>query len=93
MIAEPGFKFRRLPIGGLALLSAMALLMLGPIVTVVIWAFAVKWRYPHLLPTEWGLKYWSVILSRQTVIEPILTSLAITSISTTIAALICWPAA
>lgn len=93
MIAGLGFKFRRLPIGGLALLSAMALLMLGPIVTVVIWAFAVKWRYPHLLPTEWGLKYWGVMLSRQTVIEPILTSLAITSISTTIAALICWPAA
>ena len=67
--------------------------MLGPIVTVIVWAFAVKWRYPNLAPTEWGLKYWDVILHRSSVIEPIITSLAITSVSTTLAAVICWPAA
>jgi putative spermidine/putrescine transport system permease protein len=83
----------RPPFGGIALLSAMTLLMLGPILTVLVWAFAVKWRYPNLIPTEWGLKYWSVMLGRSTVIEPILTSLALTSIATTLAALICWPAA
>jgi len=71
----------------------MALLMLGPIVTVIVWAFAVKWRYPNLAPTEWGLKYWDVILHRSSVIEPIITSLAITSVSATLAAMICWPAA
>jgi putative spermidine/putrescine transport system permease protein len=86
-------RTRRPPIGGIALLSAMAALMFGPIITVVIWAFAVKWRYPSLLPTEWGFKYWSVMLGRSSVIEPIVMSLAITSISTTFAALICWPAA
>lgn len=84
---------RRPPLGGILLLAAMALAMLGPILTVVIWAFAVKWRYPHLMPTEWGLKYWGVMLGRQTVIEPVLTSLAVTSTATTLAALICWPAA
>ncbi len=84
---------QRPPFGGIALLSAMALLMLGPILTVLVWAFAVKWRYPNLIPTEWGLKYWTLMLGRSTVIEPILTSLALTSIATTLAALICWPAA
>ena len=84
---------RRPPFGGIAILAAMILVMIGPILTVLIWAFAVKWRYPNLLPTEWGLKYWGVMLGRSTVIEPILTSLAITSLSTTLAALICWPAA
>ena len=59
----------------------------------IVWAFAVKWRYPNLAPTEWGLKYWDVILHRSSVIEPIVTSLAITSVSTTLAAMICWPAA
>ena len=83
----------RTPFGGLLLLVVMALLMLGPIVTVIVWAFAVKWRYPNLAPTEWGLKYWDVILHRSSVIEPIVTSLAITSVSTTLAAMICWPAA
>ncbi len=83
----------RTPFGGLLLLVVMALLMLGPIITVIVWAFAVKWRYPNLAPTEWGLKYWDVILHRSSVIEPIITSLAITSVSTTLAAMICWPAA
>ena len=83
----------RTPFGGLLLLVVMALLMLGPIITVIVWAFAVKWRYPNLAPTEWGLKYWDVILHRSSVIEPIVTSLAITSVSTTLAAMICWPAA
>lgn len=83
----------RTPFGGLLLLVVMALLMLGPIITVIVWAFAVKWRYPNLAPTEWGLKYWDVILHRSSVIEPIITSLAITSVSTTLAAAICWPAA
>jgi putative spermidine/putrescine transport system permease protein len=84
---------KRTPFGGLILLVSMGLAMLGPIVTVILWAFAVKWRYPHLLPTEWGLKYWFAMFGRETVITPILTSLALTSIATTTAALICWPAA
>ena len=84
---------KRTPLGGLLILGAMALAMIGPILTVIIWAFAVKWRFPHLLPTEWGLKFWSAMLGRETVITPILTSLALTSIATTAAALICWPAA
>lgn len=81
------------PIGGLVLLLAMGLAMLGPVATVVLWTFAVKWRYPAILPTEWGLKYWGAVLGRATVIEPVLTSLALASVATTAAALVCWPAA
>jgi putative spermidine/putrescine transport system permease protein len=84
---------RRTPFGGIAILLAMVLAMVGPILSVVIWAFAEKWRYPHLLPTDWGLKYWEVILGRSTTIGPIVTSLELTSIATTLAAVICWPAA
>ncbi len=84
---------KRTPLGGLLILGTMGLVMLGPIVTVIMWAFAVKWRYPHLLPTEWGMKFWFGMLGRETVLTPILTSLGLTSIATTAAAVICWPAA
>jgi len=84
---------RRAPLGGILLLSVMAVLMVGPILTVVVWAFAEKWRYPNLLPTVWGLKYWYVMLGRDTVINPIVTSIALTTVATSLAALICWPAA
>ena len=84
---------RKVPVTGIILVSVMALMLLGPILTVVIWAFSEKWRYPNLLPTVWGLKYWYVVLHRETVIQPIITSLLITTLSTTMAACICWPAA
>ena len=84
---------KRTPIGGLLILGTMALAMIGPILTVILWAFAVKWRYPHILPTEWGMKFWFGMLGRETIITPVMTSLALTSIATTAAAAICWPAA
>lgn len=84
---------KRFPLGGLLLLLAMILAMLGPVVSVVIWAFALKWRYPHLMPTAWGLDHWTAVLSRQTITGPVLTSLALASLATSVAALICWPAA
>ena len=84
---------RRFPYGGLLILLAMGLVMLAPVVTVVLWAFAEVWRYPSLLPTQWGLKFWASVLAKPTVTGPILTSLALASVATTTAALICWPAA
>lgn len=84
---------RRFPFGGLALLCAMGLAMIGPIVTVILWAFAETWRHPNLLPSHWGLKFWHGMLARETITGPILTSLALASLATTLAALVCWPAA
>jgi putative spermidine/putrescine transport system permease protein len=31
----------------------------GPLSGLVIWSFATKWYWPHLLPSEWGLFYWA----------------------------------
>jgi putative spermidine/putrescine transport system permease protein len=31
----------------------------GPLSGLVIWSFATKWYWPHLLPTEWGIFYWA----------------------------------
>jgi putative spermidine/putrescine transport system permease protein len=84
---------RRGTLAGSVLLGAMVLVMLGPVVTVAIWAFALKWRYPHLLPSEWGLRFWYEVLERQTMVGPVLTSLALALLATTAAAIICWPAA
>jgi putative spermidine/putrescine transport system permease protein len=83
----------RIPFGGLALLLVMVLAMLGPVVTVVLWAFALRWRFPSLLPTAWGLTYWQEVLGRATIVTPILTSLGLATLATSVAAAICWPAA
>lgn len=84
---------RKWPWAGGVLLTIMFLAMIGPILTVMIWAFAEQWRYPNLWPTQWGFKFWRIVLARETVMSPIMTSLAISFVSTNLAALMCWPAA
>ena len=45
---------------GVPLALVLLLAVIGPLVTVVLWAFAELWRYPALLPNEWGLRFWPV---------------------------------
>jgi putative spermidine/putrescine transport system permease protein len=79
-------------IGG-ALLVLLAAFVLGPLIGVVVWAFAEAWRAPALWPTAWGFKYWGLLLARADVAKALPTSLAISSIVTVISAALCLPAA
>jgi len=78
--------------GGFALV-ALVMTILGPISTVFLWAFALKWRYPSLLPTEWGLDYWQSTLTRADIARALPLSLGLSAVVTAISALICFPAA
>ena len=49
---------------GVILLVLLALAVIGPMISVVVWAFAETWWYPSLLPNTWGLKYWADTLAR-----------------------------
>jgi putative spermidine/putrescine transport system permease protein len=75
------------------LAAALFLFLIGPIVTVVVWAFAERWRYPNLIPTVWGLRHWQAMLSRRDVAEAMTASVTISAAATCIAAALCWPAA
>jgi putative spermidine/putrescine transport system permease protein len=35
-----------------------AFIIFGPLSGLIIWSFAIKWYWPHLLPIEWGVFYW-----------------------------------
>ncbi len=86
-------KLRPIDIYGWVIGTALFLFLIGPIVTVLIWAFAEQWRYPNLLPTQWGFRYWQVMWARADVYESLITSLTIAFATTTLSAFICWPAA
>lgn len=78
---------------GVVLLTALVIFVLGPLLGVLIWAFAESWRPPAVLPTSWGFKYWGSLLSRADVQKALPISLSISSIVTLLSAIICWPAA
>lgn len=87
------FRPRPMTLAGILLASLLVLFLIGPILTVLLWAFAEQWRYPNLLPTEWGFRFWAQMLKRTDIFEAVGTSLAIATVSTSISAVICWPAA
>jgi putative spermidine/putrescine transport system permease protein len=49
-------KFRIIGKGIVYLLTAFVIF--GPLSGLIMWSFAIKWYWPHLLPIEWGVFYW-----------------------------------
>jgi putative spermidine/putrescine transport system permease protein len=78
---------------GIFALIFLAIVILGPISSVFLWAFAEKWRYPALLPTEWGLSYWSETLSRADIAAAFPLSIGLSVAVTLLSAVICLPSA
>lgn len=46
-----------------ALLGLLAFLIFGPLVNLLLWAFAERWFWPNALPTDWGISYWARVFS------------------------------
>ena len=41
---------------------AAAVIIFGPLSSLVIWSFAEKWYWPHLFPQQVGFFYWAKVL-------------------------------
>jgi len=83
---------RRDGLGGLIAVT-LILFIIGPMLSVVLWAFAVRWQYPSLLPTEYGFRWWSETFRRADIGTAIPQSISITLIATALSALVSLPAA
>ena len=78
---------------GIGLAIVLTLVIIFPLVVVALWAFTNVWRYPSILPQEFGLRYWTQTLSRPDVWQSITTSVSLACSVTVISAIICLPAA
>ena len=78
---------------GLALTVVLTLLILAPIATVFLWAFAESWFFPAILPTRWGLRFWDMTLARADVWVALRMSIELSIVVTALSGLICLPAA
>lgn len=78
---------------GVILLVLLALAVIGPMISVVVWAFAETWWYPSLLPNTWGLKYWADTLARADIRSALPLSVGLAAAVTALSALVCLPAA
>ncbi len=84
MIRRDGF--------GLIALIVLILVILGPLYSVVLWAFAEKWKYPALIPTQFGFSYWHETFSRADIASALPFSIVLSITVTALSAIICLPA-
>jgi putative spermidine/putrescine transport system permease protein len=77
---------------GLVIAIALLLFIIGPMVSVVLWAFAEKWQYPSLIPNVFGLRWWGETFRRADIAKAIPQSITITVVATALSALVCLPA-
>lgn len=73
-----------------AILSAAIVL---PLVVVGTWAFTEVWRYPNVVPQQFGLRFWNQTLTRPDVWAALTLSLQLSTVVTLLSAAICLPAA
>jgi putative spermidine/putrescine transport system permease protein len=78
---------------GIVALIFLVIVIIGPISTVFLWAFAERWQYPSLIPTEWGFSYWRETLQRADIIKALPLTIILSLVVTGLSAVICLPAA
>jgi putative spermidine/putrescine transport system permease protein len=86
-------KSWRRDVPGLVLTVVLSLVIIAPIATVFLWAFAESWFFPAILPTRWGLRFWDMTLARADVWVALRMSIELSIVVTLLSGLICLPAA
>jgi putative spermidine/putrescine transport system permease protein len=84
---------RRIDWVGIFFAVVLSLAILFPLFVVGTWAFTNVWRYPSVIPQEFGIRYWNMTLARADVWTSITMSLSLATTVTLLSALICLPAA
>ena len=77
---------------GIVIATTLFLFIIGPMVSVILWAFAIRWQYPSLIPTEFGFRWWSETFRRADIATAIPQSIGITVTATLLSALVALPA-
>jgi putative spermidine/putrescine transport system permease protein len=91
---EPHRRRRALTttIAGLLALG-FTVFILGPLVVLLLWAFAKSWFFPSLVPQTWTWSWWQSVLTSSHLGHSILLSFIFAPVVTLVSAVICLPAA
>ena len=84
---------RRIDGVGIVLALILSVVIVFPLLVVATWAFTEVWRYPNIIPQEFGLRFWEQTLNRADVWDALTLSLRLSTVVTLASAAICLPAA
>lgn len=85
--------YRKTDWTGIVFAAVLTLVIVFPLLVVGTWAFTNVWRYPSVIPQEFGLRFWNQTLARADVWGSITMSLTLATTVTALSAMICLPAA
>ncbi len=92
----PRYRPRRLTIAQLFTGAGVALLFVfifGPLIWLMVWAFAGVWHYPALLPQQWSLSWWRQVFDYPQLARSVFLSFIFAPVVTALSAVVCLPAA
>lgn len=75
------------------LLAVFVLFFYGPLLNMLMLAFADTYEVPAVLPQEWGFKWWQFVFSQQSLVSSIVQSFVVAILTTGISMVLCIPAA
>jgi len=93
--AAPKARAVRKPLDKTGLLFAVLLsvAIIFPLLVVITWSFTEIWRYPNVLPQQFGFRFWDQTMGRADVWAALTLSLRLSFMVTLLSAAICLPAA
>jgi putative spermidine/putrescine transport system permease protein len=71
----------------------MVVFILGPLLWLGVRAFAGNWTFPNLLPDDWTLRWWQVVVNDSALGIAVQNSLFFAPLTVLVSAIICLPAA
>jgi len=75
------------------MLVLLMLILLGPVLNLLIWSVAESWYFPHALPAQWGMKYWSQVFSPYSDVSgSLLTSIGVALLTVAVCLAVAVPA-
>ena len=75
------------------ILAVFILYFYGPLLNMLMLAFANTYEAPAVLPQEWGFKLWEYVFGQESLVSSMIQSFIVAIITTLISMLICIPAA
>ena len=75
------------------LLAVFVLFFYGPLINMVMLAFADTYDVPAVLPQQWGVKWWQFVFAQKDLVSSMVQSFVVAILTTTISMVVCIPAA
>ena len=75
------------------LLAVFVLFFYGPLINMVMLAFADTYDVPAVLPQQWGIKWWQFVFAQKDLVSSMVQSFVVAILTTAISMVVCIPAA